>query len=96
MIKKVIVACAGAIATSTVVATRIKELAKRNNINVYICQVRMSEIASYVDSNTVLIIPTARVKREFGVPVIVGTPFISGIRLPETEEKILQILKREE
>ena len=44
MKKKVIVACGGAVATSTIAANKIVELAKNNGIDVDICQVRISEI----------------------------------------------------
>jgi len=46
MKKKVIVACGGAVATSTIAANAIVELAKENNIDIEIAQVRISEIAS--------------------------------------------------
>ena len=40
--KKVIVACGGAVATSTVAANRIKELCKYNNIDLDLVQCRIS------------------------------------------------------
>ena len=42
MKKKVIVACGGAVATSTIAANAIVELAKENNIDIEIAQVRIS------------------------------------------------------
>lgn len=44
MKKKVIVACGGAVATSTVAANAVVDLAKENGIDVEIAQVRISEI----------------------------------------------------
>lgn len=44
--KKVIVACGGAVATSTVAANAVVNLCKENGIDVEICQCRISEIAS--------------------------------------------------
>ena len=41
MKKKVIVACGGAVATSTIAANAIVELAKENNIDIEIAQVRI-------------------------------------------------------
>ena len=35
---------------------------------------------------------TAKVSRNYGVPVVHGLAFISGINLPATEAKILEIL----
>lgn len=94
MKKKVIVACGGAVATSTVAANAVMELAKRSGIDVEICQCRISEIASNLD-NAVLIVPTSRLKRDFGIPIVPGTAFISGVGTEKVEAKILKVLKDE-
>jgi PTS system galactitol-specific IIB component len=94
MKKKVIVACGGAVATSTIAANHVLELAKKNGIDVEICQCRISEIESNLD-NAVLIVPTSRVKRDYGIPLITGMPFISGIGVEKTEQKILDVLKKD-
>lgn len=94
MKKKVIVACGGAVATSTIAADAVRDLAKRNGIDVEICQCRISEISSNLD-NAVLIVPTSRVKRDYGIPLIPGTAFISGIGTDKLEAKILKVLKKD-
>ncbi|MBS7007818.1 PTS galactitol transporter subunit IIB [Anaerostipes sp.] len=91
MKKKVIVACGGAVATSTVAANAVVDLAKENGIDVEIAQVRISEIESNLPAD--LIVTTSKVKRDFGVPLITGMPFISGIGVEKTKEKILDVLK---
>ena len=48
MHKKVIVACGGAVATSTIAANKVVDLCKKNGIDVEICQIRISEIDSYL------------------------------------------------
>ena len=53
MKKKVIVACGGAVATSTIAANAIVELAKENNIDIEIAQVRISEIASNLPADLI-------------------------------------------
>ena len=92
MKKKVIVACGGAVATSTIAANKVVELCKNNNIDVEICQVRISEIESNL-SGAVLIVPTSKVKRDYGIQVITGMPFISGVGVEKTEAAILKVLK---
>lgn len=94
MKKKVIVACGGAVATSTIAANKVVDLCKKNNIDVEICQVRISEIESYL-SGAVLIVPTSKVKRDYGIPVITGMPFISGVGVEKTEAAILKVLQQE-
>ena len=75
MKKKVIVACGGAVATSTIAANAIVELAKENNIDIEI-------------------VTTSKVKRDFGVPLITGMPFVSGLGVDKTKAKILEVLNK--
>lgn len=91
MKKKVIVACGGAVATSTVAANKIVELCKKNGVDMEICQCRISEIESNLPAD--LIVTTSKVKRDYGVPLITGMPFISGVGVAKTEAAILDVLK---
>lgn len=90
MKKKVIVACGGAVATSTIAANKIVELCKKNGIDVEICQIRISEIESNLPAD--LIVTTSKVKRDYGVPLLTGMPFISGVGMEKTEQEILDVL----
>jgi PTS system galactitol-specific IIB component len=92
MKKRIIVACGGAVATSTVAASKISELCKKNGINFEIIQCRVSEISSNCQ-NVDLIVTTARVKKDFGIPLENGMAFVSGIGVEVAEEKILSHLK---
>ncbi len=92
MKKKVIVACGGAVATSTVAANAVVQLAKENGIDIEIAQVRILEIESNLPAD--LIVTTSKVKRDYGVPLITGMPFISGIGVDKTKAKILEVLKK--
>jgi galactitol PTS system EIIB component len=93
MKKRVIVACGGAVATSTVAATKVVELCKENGIEVDIIQCRISEIDNNL-TGVSLIMPTSRIKKDYGIPVISGMPFISGVGEEELKSKILDVLKK--
>ncbi|WP_363316061.1 PTS galactitol transporter subunit IIB [Clostridium sp.] len=91
--KKVIVACGGAVATSTVAANAIKDLCEKNGVKIEIIQIRMSEIESRCDGVD-LIVTTARMKKKFdGIPYVNGMAFLTGINREAVEEKILSYLK---
>lgn len=92
MKKKVIVACGGAVATSTIAANKIMELCREHGIDVEICQVRISEIESCLNGAS-LIVATTKIKRDYGIPYLPGISFISGIGEAETKEAVLKILK---
>ncbi|GAB0855358.1 hypothetical protein ZA09F30_24170 [Escherichia coli] len=49
MKRKIIVACGGAVATSTMAAEEIKELCQNHNIPVELIQCRVNEIETYMD-----------------------------------------------
>lgn len=93
--RKVIVACGGAVATSTIAANKVKELGEKNGFDIEICQCRISEIGSNL-SGACLIVPTSRVKRDYGIPLITGMPFISGVNVEKTESAILKVLREAE
>jgi PTS system galactitol-specific IIB component len=89
--KKILVACGGAVATSTVAADKIRTLCQENNIAVDVQQCRIQEIALRA-SEVDLIVTTARITTDYGTPVVHGIAFISGINLEATEQKILDAL----
>lgn len=89
--KKIVVACGGAVATSTVAAEKIRTLLKNNNIDADVVQCRIAEIPTNAEKAN-LIVTTARVDRDYGVPVVHGIAFISGVNMAATEKKILDAL----
>ena len=70
---------------------KIKEILNENNIKFSITQCILNEIGSYAD-NADLIVTSMKVQEDFGVPVIVGTPFLIGVNEDAVKEKILEIL----
>jgi galactitol PTS system EIIB component len=92
--KKVIVACGGAVATSTMAAEEIKDLCSEHNIVIEIVQCRVNEIDTYLTDEVVLICTTAKVDRTFGeTPLFHGMPFISGVGVNELKDKMLTVLQ---
>jgi len=93
MKRKIIVACGGAVATSTLAAEEIKELCEEHGITLDLVQCRVTEIETYMDDAD-LICTTARVDRTFGdIPVVHGMPFVSGVGIAALRQKILTLLQ---
>lgn len=90
--KTVLVACGTAVATSTVVAKSIEDAAKEAGIKIHTKQCKVSEIGVHADSAD-LIVSTTQVSQDFGVPVINGLPFLTGIGKDQTLEQIISALK---
>ncbi|MWN90907.1 PTS galactitol transporter subunit IIB [Gilliamella sp. Pra-s65] len=93
MKKKIIVACGGAVATSTLAAEEIKELCNENNIQLDLVQCRINEISTFID-DVDLICTTAKMDQTFGdIPIVHGMPFVSGVGIEQLKARILSILK---
>lgn len=92
MKKQIIVACGGGIATSTIIVSKVEKILKDNKIDANIIQCRVAEIDSHKD-NADLIISSANLKKDYGVPVLQALSFISGVGMEETANKIIKILK---
>lgn len=90
--KKIIVACGGAVATSTVVADALRDLCQANNIPAEVSQVRLIELNDKVDSAD-LVVTTMRINPNFDTPYINGISFLTGIGKEKVEMDILNILK---
>ncbi|OOF58799.1 PTS galactitol transporter subunit IIB [Rodentibacter genomosp. 2] len=93
MKKKVIVACGGAVATSTLAAEEIQDLCSEHNISLELVQCRVNEIETYID-DVDLICTTAKISQTYSdIPIVHGIPFVSGVGIDQLKEKILTILK---
>jgi PTS system galactitol-specific IIB component len=90
---RILVACGTAIATSTHVGMKLKELLAERGKDVSIQQCRVAEIPTYMDSVDA-IVATAQVPYNVNVPVYNGIPFLTGIGLEEVIDKINAEIER--
>jgi PTS system galactitol-specific IIB component len=96
--KTIIVCCGSSMITSTVARKKIEEYMKTQGIEVKVIQCKFAEVAGNIDMyHPDLIVPTGSLKPELakGVPVIKGTPFITGIGEQETLAQIKETLTKE-
>ncbi|REJ07542.1 PTS sugar transporter subunit IIB [Halobacillus trueperi] len=91
--KQVLVACGAGIATSTVVNGAIEDMAKENNLDVDLVQIKIAEVGSYEDTAD-LLVTTAMTQKDYRFPVINARSFLTGIGTEETKKEILQELKK--
>ncbi|MGF7396383.1 PTS sugar transporter subunit IIB [Thermoanaerobacterium thermosaccharolyticum] len=91
--KHIIVACGTGMATSTIIADKIRKLLDKTDIKYDITQCILSEIKSHV-KNADLIVTSTKLSDEFDVPVVIGIPLLIGINEKEIEDKIIEILSK--
>lgn len=88
---KIVVACGTAIATSTHVAIKIKELLEERGLKIHTIQCRVAEVPSLAPDAD-LVVATAQVPFDVDIPVVDGLPFLTGIGVKEVIDKIETIL----
>ena len=89
--KKVIVACGTGMATSSIISEKVREILDKNDIQYTLSQVQLSELEMYKGAD--LFITSMKLQEDYGLPVVVGTPFLIGIGEDVAAQKILDILK---
>ena len=88
---KIVVACGTAIATSTHVSIKRKDVLKERGLKAHTLQCRVTEVPMFAPDAD-LVIATAQVPYDIGVPVVDGIPFLTGIGIKEVIDKIEKIL----
>lgn len=88
---KVVVACGTAIATSTHVSMKLKELLEERGLQVHTIQCRVPEVPALAPDAD-LVVATAQVPYDINIPVVDGIPFLTGIGIKEVVDKIETIL----
>jgi galactitol PTS system EIIB component len=89
--KRILVACGTAIATSTVVAQKLAEKLRERGLDVRIDQCKASEVGSKATGYD-LIVSTTEVDDACGKPLVRTLSFLTGIGIDADVEKIAKLL----
>ncbi|RLC59174.1 MAG: PTS galactitol transporter subunit IIB [Chloroflexota bacterium] len=93
--RRVLVACGTAIATATVVAEKVKEIAKEAGIPVKVVQCKAAEVRGRIATfDPHVIVATTPVPKDLGIPVFNGVPFLSGVGMDALKAQIIEALKK--
>jgi galactitol PTS system EIIB component len=90
-VKKILVACGTAIATSTVVAKKLEEELKKRRIEAKIDQCKASEVGSRAAAYD-LVVSTTEVDDAGGKPIVRTLSFLTGIGIAKDVETIVRLL----
>jgi PTS system galactitol-specific IIB component len=91
----IIVSCGTAIATSTHVALKLKELLAEEGLTIHTIQCRVPEVPVYADQAD-MVVTTAQVPYDLDIPIINGLPFLTGLGIKEVISEIEQTLTQGE
>ncbi len=89
--KKILVACGTAIATSTVVARKLQEMLEARGLSVHIDQCKTSEVTAKAGGYD-LIVSTTEIDDAQGKPVVRTLSFLTGIGVEADVAKIAGLL----
>ncbi len=92
LVKKILVACGTAIATSTVVAKKLEEKLKARGIDARIDQCKASEVGSKAKAYD-LIVSTTEVDDTKGKPYVRTLSFLTGVGIDADVAKIEKLLR---
>lgn len=89
--KKVLIVCGTGIATSTVIADKVRSYLEQQGVSVSIEQTKVSEILSGATGYD-LIVATTQVPAGVDAPVVNGLPFLTGVGSDEALREIAEKL----
>ncbi len=93
MAKRILLACGTGICTSTTAANKLmEELKKRGKDSlVEITQCKVAEVVGKAPGFD-LVVATTQVPKTVTVPVVMGLPFLTGIGMDKTVDKVCELL----
>ena len=93
MAAHILVACGNGIATSTVVASKIKTILAEKGVDVETTQTKLMEVPGKVENYDLLVTTGQFEGKTHGVPYIHGLPLLTGIGADDTLNKIYDAVK---
>lgn len=91
--KKIIVACGSGVATSQTVASKVEDLCKQRGIPVITEAVDIRSLATHIKHADLYVSIVPYDKTDYGVPMVSGIPFLTGIGLEAAMDQVEKILK---
>ncbi|GIN62621.1 PTS galactitol transporter subunit IIB [Robertmurraya siralis] len=90
--KKVIVACGSGVATSQTVASKVAKLLKEKNVKAEVEAIDIKSLDRFIKTCDVYVALT-NPQKDYGVPVVQGIPFLTGMGMEQELEKLINALK---
>lgn len=91
--KNVLIACGNGVATSTVVAAKVKDYCKSRGIDINVTQCRMIELHSKANDYDLVVTSGKFSDPDIKTPCIMAISLLTGIGAETTLQKIVDALK---
>ncbi len=91
--KRVIIACGNGVATSTVVASKVKDYCAANGVSIEVAQCRMIELHDKADDYDLVVTTGKFSDPDIKTPCIMAISLLTGINEEPTLQKIVAALQ---
>ena len=89
----VLVACGSGAVTSTIVETRLKEIASSHNLEISTKRCAASALAASIEGIDVVVTSYLYRGEPLGVPILSGTALVTGVNEAKFENEFVQTLE---
>jgi len=93
MAVKVIVACGSGVATSQTVASKVNRMFKNDGIDAEVEAVDLKSVERHLKGAAAYITIVREKNKTYGVPVVDGIAFLTGVNMKKEYEKLLGYVK---
>ena len=91
----ILVCCASSVATSTIIAGKVREILSDRGIDASVVQSSFAEMPSKIEMiHPCLIMVTGAVSAPKDIPLLVATPFLTGIGKEQVIDQMCEIVAR--
>ena len=90
---KILIACGSGVATSTVIADRVKRLCEENGFNVNIQQVKVVQVEN-MSKEYDLIVASTKIPETVTTPYVFAINYLTGVNREKTDADIIEKLKK--
>ena len=90
---KILVACGSGVATSTVIADRVKKLCESNGFNVNVQQVKVVQVEN-MSKDFDLIVASTKIPDTILTPYVFAINYLTGVNREKTDADIIEKLEK--
>ena len=90
---KILIACGSGVATSTVIADRVKRFCEENGFNVNIQQVKVVQVEN-MSKEYDLIVASTKIPETVTTPYVFAINYLTGVNREKTDADIIEKLKK--
>lgn len=94
MAAKIVVACGSGVATSEMVAAKIRRLLASEGVEADVVAVEISQVDEALDG-AVAFVPVVNTEKTYDVPQVSGVAFLTGMNQDEELSKLIDIIRFE-